>query len=82
MLAIIFAFEEQRVELEGLQFDPFLVYSDYKALEYFITTKKLFARQACQAKYLSRFYFKLIYYARKANKQVDALSKKHKDMKE
>jgi hypothetical protein len=24
--------------------NPFLVYSDYKALKYFITTKKLFAR--------------------------------------
>jgi hypothetical protein len=31
---------------------------------------------------LSRFYFKLIYRARKANKRADALSKKHKDVKE
>jgi len=48
MLAIILAFEEWRAKLEGMQIDdPFLVYSDYRALEYFITTKKLFARQAC-----------------------------------
>ena len=44
MLAIILAFEQWRVELEGLQADPFAVYSDYRALKYFITTKKLFAR--------------------------------------
>jgi hypothetical protein len=31
---------------------------------------------------LSRFYFKLIYRARKSNKRADALSKKHKDIKE
>jgi hypothetical protein len=31
---------------------------------------------------LSRFYFKLIYRARKSNKRADALSRKHKDIKE
>jgi hypothetical protein len=44
MLAIILAFEHWRVKLEGLQANPFSVYSDYKAFKYFITTKKLFAR--------------------------------------
>ena len=83
ILAIILAFEEQRAKLEGMQTDdPFLVYFNYKALEYFITTKKLSAKQACQAEYLSRFYFKLIYRAKKANERVNALSKKHKDVKE
>jgi hypothetical protein len=46
MLAIILAFEQWRAKLEGLQANPFAVYSDYKALKYFITTKKLFIRQA------------------------------------
>ena len=83
MLAIILAFEQQQAKLERIQTnDPFLVYSNYKALEYFITTKKLLARQARQAKYLSRFYFKLIYQARKSNKRANALSKKYKDVKE
>ena len=83
MLAIILAFEQWRAKLEGIQIDdPFLVYSNYKALEYFITTKKLLARQARQAEYLSRFYFKLIYRAKKSNKRADALSKKHEDVKE
>ena len=83
MLAIILAFEQQQAKLEGIQIDnPFLVYLNCKALEYFITTKKLLARQAYQAKYLSRFYFKLIYKAKKSNKQVTALSKKYEDIKE
>ena len=83
MLAIILAFEQQRAKLEGIQINnPFLVYSNYRVLEYFIITKKLLARQAYQAEYLSRFYFKLIYRARKSNKRANALSKKYKDVKE
>jgi hypothetical protein len=81
MLAIILALEDWRAELEGLQADPFSVYSDHKALEYFITTKKLSARQARWAEYLSRFHFKLMYRIGKANERADALSKKHKDVK-
>ena len=46
LLAIVRAFEEWHIELEGLQ-QPLQVYSDYKALEYFMTTKNLSARQAC-----------------------------------
>jgi hypothetical protein len=47
MLAIIRALEEWRAELEGLQTELlFLIYSDHRALEYFMTTKKLSARQA------------------------------------
>jgi len=39
MLAIIFAFEEYQAKLEEIQTNnPFLVYLDYKALKYFITT--------------------------------------------
>ena len=46
LLAIVRAFKEWHIELEGLQ-QPLWVYLDYKALEYFITTKNLSARQAC-----------------------------------
>jgi hypothetical protein len=43
MLAIILAFEQWQAKLEGIQINnPFLVFSDYKTLEYFITIKKLF----------------------------------------
>ena len=83
MLAIILAFEQWRAELEGIQTDdPFSVYSDHRALEYFMTTKKLSARQARWAEYLSRFHFKLMYRTGKANERADALSRKHEDVKE
>jgi hypothetical protein len=46
MLAIIRALEEWRAELEGLQRkERFDILTDHKALEYFMTTKKLNARQ-------------------------------------
>ena len=60
MLAIVLSLSEWQAELEGLQ-TPFLVYSDHRTLEYFMTTKKLSARQARWAKYLSHFHFKLAY---------------------
>ena len=43
LLAIIQAFEEYRAKLEGLA-NPIQVYSNHKALEYFITTKNLFIK--------------------------------------
>jgi hypothetical protein len=61
MLAIVLALEQWRAELEGAQETPFLVYSDHRALEYFMTTKKLSARQARWAEYLLRYHFKLAY---------------------
>jgi hypothetical protein len=60
LLAIVQAFEEYRAELEGLA-NPTQVYSDYKALEYFMTTKNLSARQARWAELLSQYHFKIIY---------------------
>jgi hypothetical protein len=66
LLAIIWAFEEYRAELEGLA-NPMQVYSDYKVLKYFIITKNLSARQACWAELLLQYYFKIIYWVGKAN---------------
>jgi hypothetical protein len=57
-----------------------MIYSDYQALKYFITIKKLSVRQACWIEYLSCYYFKLIYRAGKSNERVDALSRKYKDV--
>jgi len=82
MLAIIRAFEEWRAELEGLQVTPFQVYSDHRALEYFMTTKKLSARQARWAEFLSQYDFKLMYREGKANARADALSRMENDVRE
>ena len=45
LLAIVKAFEHWRAELESTQ-DPVSVMTDHKALEYFMSTKALTARQA------------------------------------
>ena len=81
MLAIIRALEEWRAELEGLQADPFMIYSDHRALEYFMTTKKLSARQARWAEFLSRYHFTLMYRAGKSNERADALSRRIEEVK-
>jgi transposase InsO family protein len=81
MLAIIRALEEWRAELEGLQADPFMIYSDHRALEYFMTTKKLSARQARWAEFLSRYHFTLMYRAGKSNERADALSRRTDEVK-
>jgi RNase H-like domain found in reverse transcriptase len=74
MLAIIRALEEWRAELEGLQRDErFDVLTDHQALEYFMTTRKLSARQARWAEFLSRFYFMIRYRPGKQNTIADIL---------
>jgi hypothetical protein len=37
------------------------IYTDYKALKYFMTTKQLNGRQARWAEVLSEYYFMIIY---------------------
>jgi hypothetical protein len=77
MLAVVRALEEWRAELEGLQReDRFSIYTDHRALEYFMTTKKLNARQARWAEFLSRFYFVIRYRPGKENTLADALTRR------
>ena len=80
MLAVVLSLGEWRAELEGTQETPFQIYSDHRALEYFMTTKKLSARQARWAEYLSRYHFKLAYRAGKSNERADALSRRTEDV--
>ncbi len=80
ILAIIKVLREQWAELEGLQEALFIIYSDYRALVYFITTKELTSQQACQAELLLRYNFKLIYCVGKANTRADALSRREDDV--
>ncbi|BCR85209.1 uncharacterized protein ACHE_20667S [Aspergillus chevalieri] len=76
MLAIIRALQEWRAELEGLQLrERFNIYTDHRALEYFMTTKKLTARQARWAEFLSQFYFLIRYRPGRENTLADALSR-------
>lgn len=76
MLAIIRSLQEWRAELEGLQLRKrFDIYTDHRSLEYFMTTKKLNARQARWAEFLSRFFFLIRYRPGKQNTLADALSR-------
>jgi len=78
LLAIIRAFEQWRAELEGLA-QPLKVYSDHKALEYFMTTKNLSARQARWAELLSRYHFTIMYWPGQSNQKADALTRREED---
>ncbi|EDN93097.1 hypothetical protein SS1G_08962 [Sclerotinia sclerotiorum 1980 UF-70] len=79
MLAILQAFQQWRVELQSVE-NPVQVYSDHQSLEIFMRTKKLTARQARWAEYLSQFNFQLEYRTGKANGQADALTRRDGDI--
>lgn len=78
LLAIVSAFEHWRPELEGT-LTPIEVFTDHKALEYFMTTKKLTRRQARWALDLSNFNFTITYKTGKTNVVPDALTRKPGD---
>ena len=73
MLAIICSLEQWRLELEGTH-SQFQIYTDHKALEYFITTKQLTERQAWWAEALSEYYFTIMYWSDKQNTKADMLT--------
>ncbi|KAI0991774.1 hypothetical protein K3495_g16413, partial [Podosphaera aphanis] len=79
LLAVVSALEEWRGELMGLK-HPFLVLSDHKNLEYFMTSRKLSERQVRWSYTLSQFDFKLKFRAGKNSARPDALSRREQDM--
>ena len=79
LLAIIRCFEEWRPELKGSE-NPILILSDYRNLEYFISTKMLNRRQACWSEFLSRFNFKITYWPRKQGEKPDTLTRRSEDL--
>jgi hypothetical protein len=81
MLAIVRVLEEWRPELEGLQRkDCFEIFTHHHALEYFMTTKRLNARQARWSEILSRYYFIIKYRPGKQNTLADALTRREGDI--
>jgi hypothetical protein len=80
MLAIVKAFKEWRPELMGLRRqERFEVLSDHRALEYFMTTKVLSARQVRWYELIQNFYFVLKYRPGKANVLADTLTRRKDD---
>lgn len=75
LLAIVSAFEHQRPKLEGTNL-PIQVLTNHKALEYFITTKKLTCKQAQQALTLVDYNFQITYHLGTKNMKANALTYK------
>lgn len=75
MLVIVKTIKEWRVELAFTP-APVKVYTDYKALKYFISSKKLIARQARWAELLVDFYFIILYRSGKDNLKADVLTRR------
>jgi hypothetical protein len=79
MLAIIRSLSQWRAELQGTG-SRIQIYTDHKALEYFMTTKQLTSRQARWAEILSQFFFTIMYRPGKQNDQADALTRREQDV--
>jgi hypothetical protein len=79
LLAIIRAFESWKLELAGTV-DPIEIFSDHKALEYFMTTKQLNRRQARWAEFLAEFNFVIRYRPGKQSTKPDSLTRRPGDI--
>ena len=75
LLAIIACLKEWRHFLQNSTL-PFIILTDHKNLEYFMTTKQLTRRQARWSLFLSEFDFKLSYRPGSRNGKPDLLSRR------
>ncbi|POS82116.1 hypothetical protein EPUL_006419, partial [Erysiphe pulchra] len=79
MLAIVRSLSNWRAELQGTP-NKIKIFTDHKALEYFMTTKNLTARQARWSELLSQFFFYIAYRPGKKNVAADALTRQSQDL--
>jgi transposase InsO family protein len=79
MYAILYAFKKYRPEFMSIQ-GRLDVYSDHQALQYFMTTKVLTAKQVRWMEYLSDFNFQIMYTTGKSNAKADILSRREQDL--
>ena len=75
MLAIVRSLDQWRPELQGTA-RRIQIYTDHRALEYFMTTKKLTSRQARWAEALAEYHFIIQYRSGKQNTKADALTRR------
>jgi hypothetical protein len=80
LLAIVRSLNEWRPELYSTH-HKVMIYTDHKALEYFMTSKQLTARQARWAEMLAEYHFVIMYRSGKHN-NADALTRREQDVKE
>ena len=79
LLAIFRSFKNYKPELLGAQKNVH-VYTDHRALEYFMTTKDLSARQARWAEFFADFHFTVMYRSGITNTLADTLSRRDQDI--
>ena len=79
MLAIVKSLEQWRPELQSTH-NRIKIFTDHKSLEYFMTTKRLTARQARWAEALSDYYFQIMYRDGKSNAKADALTRRDEEV--
>jgi transposase InsO family protein len=79
MLAIVRSLAQWRAELQGAP-HKLEIYTDHKALEYFMSSKALTARQARWSETLSQFFFQIMYRPGKKNELADALSRREQEL--
>jgi hypothetical protein len=75
MLAIVRSLDQWRPELQGTA-KRIHIFTDHKALEYFMTTKQLTGRQARWAEALAEYHFVIMYRTGKQNAKADALTRR------
>ena len=73
MLAIVQSLAEWQPELQGTA-KCIQIFTDHKALKYFMTTKQLTGCQARWAEALSEYHFVIMYCTSKENAKADALT--------
>ena len=79
LLAIFRSFKQYRPELLGAQ-KAVHVYTDHRALEYFMRTKGLTARQARWAEFFADFHFTIMYCTGITNTLADTLSRRDQEL--
>lgn len=75
LLAIVWSFSRWRSMLQSTC-EPIQVFSDHKALEYFMSSKVLTRRQARWSEILSEYDFRIVYRPGKQSQKPDALSRR------
>ena len=78
MLAIVQSLGNWRTELQGAP-HKLAIYTDHKALEYFMSSKNLTARQARWSEVLSQFFFQIMYWPGRKNELTDALLRREQE---
>ena len=75
MLVIIQSLKQWRPKLASTRHST-EIYSDHKALEYFMTSKELTARYARWCEALSEYNFRIMYHKGKDNGKADTLTRR------